>query len=225
MLTSGGTGLCLPFELTIQGFPRMKSDWEAPNPKDIMTAAMGNLTKLQDELWVAIFELGVGTWEGGNSDLVEVLSMPILMMAQAVNSMAEAVNSMAEAKEIGNDAQDREKEDLILTILSIVLFIVPSLGEVTVAAAGLARLARLFAATGAVSAVGMTIVDVIENPDMAPLAIASLLFAGRIRSPTQYRDAVKVRQQMTQSVSDGLGNVFGTNNKALTNIIKVCRAR
>ena len=216
--TSGGTGMCLPFELTIQGFPLMKADWQVPNPKDIMTMAMSNRTKIEDEILVAIFGLGLGTWEGSNSDMVEVLSMPVLMMAQAVDGMAQA-------KEIGEDWQDDQNKNLILTIISAVLFIVPVLGEVTAAVAGMARLARLFAATGAVSALGMTIVDVVENPEMAPLAIAGLLFGGRIRTPKEFASAAALRRAMAQTARDGLGDVFSNNDKALTRLINVCRAR
>jgi chitinase len=79
--TSGGTGGCQPFELTIQGFPKMKADWESPNPKDIMDEVKPNLPNLEIELVTAMSEICLGTWEGSNSAVVGVLSMPILMMA------------------------------------------------------------------------------------------------------------------------------------------------
>lgn len=57
------------------------------------------MTKIQDELLTAISELGLGTQRGGNSDLVEILSTPIVIIAQAVDGVAKA-------KEIGADFQD-----------------------------------------------------------------------------------------------------------------------
>jgi GH18 family chitinase len=213
---TGGTGVCVDFELTIQGYPKFKAEWEVPNPKDIMTEAMKNLQKLYTELAVAMFEIGYGTWEGSNSDVVEVLSMPIFMMTQAVDGMAQA-------KEIGEDWEAEENKDLILTIITAVLFFVPALGQFGAAAAGLARLARVFAAVGGISGLGMTIVDIVENPEMAPLAIAGMLLGGKIKTPKEYGVAAGLRRGLADTVKNGMGDIFKKNDQSLTNIIRACR--
>lgn len=214
--TSGGTGLCENFELTIQGYPKTKADWEAPNPKDIMSQAMPNLPKLEDELMIATSEIGLGIWEGSNSDVVEVLSMPILMMAQAVDGMARA-------KEVGEDWENEENKNLLLTIISAVLFFVPAVGQFTAAAAGLVRLARPFAAVGGITGLGMSIVGIVENPESAPLAIAGMMLGGRIRTPRDYGIAAAARRGLPSAVKEGVGDVFKKNDKSLDNIVRVCR--
>lgn len=145
--------------------------------------------------------------------------MPVFMMAQAVESMAQA-------KEIGEDMEEQEANDLLLTIITAILFIVPVVGELGAAAAGLGRLARAFAAIGAASDFGMTIVDVVQNPEAAPMAIAGLMLGGKIKKPKEFSAAAAAaatRRGMSTAVRDGLGDVFKNNDMALSNIVKVCR--
>lgn len=87
------------------------------------------------------------------------------------------------------------------------------------------RLACLFAATGAVSVVGLTIVDIVEDPKMAPLAIAGLLFTSRLRSPSEYSSAASFRRIIPQTVKDGLGDIFNKNDKVMSYVVNVCRAK
>ncbi|KAH6853073.1 glycoside hydrolase superfamily, partial [Chaetomium sp. MPI-CAGE-AT-0009] len=183
------------------GYPKMKADWEAPNPKEIMDEVMPNLPNLEIVLMTAMCEIGLGTWEGTNSAVVEVLSMPILMMTQAVDGM---------------------NKDLILNIITAVLFFVPALGQFSAAAAGLARLARVFAAVGGISGLGMSIVDIVENPESAPLAIAGMMLGGRIRIPSEYVAAVGLRRGLSSAVREGMGEVYKKKDQSLTNIVKVC---
>ncbi|KAK4118597.1 glycoside hydrolase family 18 protein [Parathielavia appendiculata] len=216
--TPGGTGVCVDFELTIQGYPRFKAEWEVPNPKDMINEAMPNIPNLEVELMSVGAEISLGAWEGSNSDVVEVLSMPILMMAQAIEGMAQA-------KEIGEDWQAEENKDLILTIITAVLFFVPAIGQVTAAAANLVRLARVFAAVGGVSGLGMTIVDIVENPEMAPLAIAGMMLGGRIKSPKEYGTAAGLRRGLDVNVKNGMGDVFTKHDRSLMDGIYFARRR
>lgn len=142
--------------------------------------------------------------------------MPVFMMAQAVESMAQA-------KEIGEDIEEQEANDLLLTIITAILFIVPVVGELGAAAAGLGRLARAFAAIGAASDFGMTIVDVVQNPEAAPMAIAGLVLGGKIKKLKEFSAAAATRRGMSIAVRDGLGDVFKNNDMALSNVVKVCR--
>lgn len=38
------------FHLTIQGYPKLKREWEVPNPKDVIEDAMRNFPNLEVEL-------------------------------------------------------------------------------------------------------------------------------------------------------------------------------
>lgn len=55
----GGTGGCIDFAITIQGYPKLKPDFQMPNPKDIMTQALPNLGRLEDQLTAALFDIGL----------------------------------------------------------------------------------------------------------------------------------------------------------------------
>lgn len=142
--------------------------------------------------------------------------MPVLMMTQVVDGMAQA-------KEIGDDWEDQENVDRILTIISAVLFFVPIVGQFSAAAAGLARMARLFAAVGGIGGLGMGIVDIVKNPESAPLVLAGMMLGGRIRSPNDYTVAALIRRSLDPSVRNGMGDLYKKKDESLTNIVRACR--
>lgn len=207
---------CWTFDLAIEGYPTLKSDFEVPNPKDVVDEVLPNLAKLEDQLTAAIFDISLGIWEGNNADVVEVLSMPVFMMVQAVEGMATA-------KEIGDEVEEEEEKNLILTIITAVLFFVPVVGQFSAAAAGLVGLARAFAAAGAAGSLAMTIVDIIENPEAAPMAIASMLLGGRIRTPKNFADAAAARRAMSDAMRGNVGDVFKKHDDTLQRVLAACR--
>ncbi|KAK4118536.1 hypothetical protein N657DRAFT_637959 [Parathielavia appendiculata] len=127
-----------------------------------MNEAIPNLPKLEIELISVMAEIGIGSWERSNSDVVE---------------------------------ENEEDKNLILTIISAVLFFVPIVGEFSAAAVGLP----------------------------APLAIASIMLGGKIRTPKEYGLAAGLRRGLTSSVKEGMGDVCKKNDQSLTNIVRVCR--
>lgn len=208
---------CLDYRLDIVGQPKMKPDFEMPNPKDIVEEVMKTLDTLEDQLTIAIFEIGMGTWRGSVQDAVEVLSMPVFLLTQAVEAMDNA-------KQVGEDIEEEENKNLILTIISAVLFFVPIIGQYSAAIAGMVGLARLFAAVGAGGGLALTIVDIVENPESAPMAIAGMLLGGRIKSPKDFTDAAKVKRGMSNAQREAVGSVFKKHDDSLRRIITTsCR--
>lgn len=71
----------------IHGYPLVIDDPKIPNPKDIVEQSLSNMNALRDQLVTTRQELIDGTWMGPVDDTIEVLSMPVFMMIQAVDSM------------------------------------------------------------------------------------------------------------------------------------------
>ncbi|KAL4944052.1 hypothetical protein BDV06DRAFT_220629 [Aspergillus oleicola] len=207
--------ICDKFVLEITNSPLVKKDFEPSNPKDIVVTALEDMTELRSELNITSAQIGLGRWEGDTDDIVQVLSMPIFMIIQAVKAMEEA-------KESGEDIEEQEQRSLVLDILSAVLFFVPLVGEAVAVVTNMGRLARMIAMAGAGGTAGMALIDIINDPEMAPLAILRMLSGGRLRSAKDYRDAAKARRSMSAENLGKLGEVFKKNDDVLQYILMTC---
>ncbi|EEP76245.1 conserved hypothetical protein [Uncinocarpus reesii 1704] len=203
---------CLPTTLEIMGGPRLMRDWEPPNPKDIIVGAFKNLPTLQTELIIGALQIGTDHWEGDEQDIVQVLSMPVFMMVQAIDAMEET-------KEIAEEIEEQKKKELFSLLIAALLFFIPFAGEFLAVAAGLARLARLIRIAGEVGDAALTLKDIVENKELAPLAILDLLAGGKLRGPKSYRDAADVRRSMSAKDLSKMGDVFKMHDDLLQNIL------
>jgi chitinase len=209
---------CNPLDLTINGLPRLKKEYTVPNPKDIVEKAMGNQQNLVRTLNARAFDVGMGIWMGSNADAVQALAIPVFLVENAIEGMEDA-------KELGEDAEKEDAKNKLLLILSLVFLIVPFLGEAAAIAAGAATMARVIALIGAGANAGLTLHEVIENPEMAPFAIMELLTAGRLKAPKDYTDAVKFRTAMSKDALASLGTKFVKQDEQIQKIVRACKKK
>lgn len=111
------------------------------------------MTALQTSILSSYLDVGLTFYDdgddGGNPlDAVVAYSMLIFQMT-------EAISSMKDIKEIGEQAREDAKRDLIFKILTIVFMVIPFVGEAGNAA--------------------LTVADIIEDPSSAPFAILGLV--------------------------------------------------
>lgn len=137
--------------------------------------------------------------------------------------MAQAVDAMEQAKEIGEKIQEEEQKEFFLTIVTAIFFFTPFLGEYAAAMAVMAMLALMIAMTGMAGDLGLALVDIIENPEMAPMPILGLLSAGRLSGPKAYKEAADARRSMSVSDLSELGDVFKKYGGTLQNIMNFCK--
>lgn len=207
---------CLQLELTVTGMPKLKKEYDISNPKDIVTKAIGNVGNLEVELMARMFDVGMALWLGNNGEVVTALSMPVFMVENAVEGMDQA-------KEIGEDVQEQEAKNTLLTVLSVIFLVVPFLGEAAAVAAGAMNVARIVALAGIAANGGLAIQDIIDNPEMAPLAIMGMLTGGRLRTPKDYSEAVKYRKAMNPTDFATLGERFAKQDSMIQDIVKACK--
>ncbi|KAJ4376059.1 hypothetical protein N0V83_001340 [Neocucurbitaria cava] len=206
---------CNKLFLEVNGMPFLKDDYTIPDPKDIVVNAMGNVGNLDSALTARIFDVGTGQWLGANADVVTALSIPVFMVQNAVEGMESA-------KELGEEVEKKEAENTLLTVLSLVFFIVPFLGEAVAVAAGMLQLGRIIALAGLAANAGLTIKDVIDNPEMAPLAILELLTGGKLKSPKEFLSAANFRRAMKGDDIAALGETFVKQDAMIQKIVKAC---
>lgn len=84
---------------------------------------MPTITDLQTTISARQADLILGQFYGTTDDMLQVLSMPVFMIVQGVNSMAQV-------KAIGEQEAREKKINLILEILGIVFAFVPFLDAI-----------------------------------------------------------------------------------------------
>ncbi|KAK5993501.1 Killer toxin subunits alpha/beta [Cladobotryum mycophilum] len=150
------------------------NDIHVGNPKKLIEASMGNVTALRGSLLSSYLSVGLSFYDDGPNDTsaadaVVAYSMPVLQLA-------EAIDSMKDIKEIGERAKEEAKKNLIFKILTIVFMVIPFVGEalgpLVGSAAAVARIALLI---GEVGNGALTIADIIEDPTSAPFAMLGLI--------------------------------------------------
>ncbi|KAI0540897.1 hypothetical protein GGR58DRAFT_511384 [Xylaria digitata] len=171
---------------------------DVTDPKEVISKALGKLKNID-----------LAQWEKPN-ELVDALSIPILMVQQAVDAMEEV-------KETAEAIIEAERKETIALFLGAIFFIVPLAGE-ALAAAGLATLGRYIALIGEGAGFGEGIYDIASDPDSLPLAIFDLVLGGAgIRDAAKVGKAAKYRDDFRPK--DGmLGDAI---KKDLSKISKV----
>jgi hypothetical protein len=122
ILTSEVAGPCVESDVTNVGMPQAAPSFIPTNPKDIITQALPQISSMQDSILARQMDISSGTWNNGTDDVVEVLSMPVFMISQALEAIANI-------KEVGEKEKKDKKVALILEILGIIFAFIPFLDE------------------------------------------------------------------------------------------------
>ncbi len=95
------------------GNPQAAKSFTPTNPKTIITDALPQISGIQDNISARQLDIASGTWNNGTDDVVEVISMPVFMISQALQAMTTV-------KQIGEKEAKAKKIALILEILGII---------------------------------------------------------------------------------------------------------
>lgn len=216
------------------------------NPKDMVQAAMPNITALQITLLATQVKLAAHSSLADSGDVITAAAMPIFMLQ-------EAVSSMTNIKDIGEQAAEAKRkvsgtsplstensikaslkltstnllsQELILGILSAVLLVIPfageALGALGATATSISRVALLISELGNAA---ISIIDIVDNPLAAPLAIlGTLVGAGGFSrgERSAYKDAADARRSLSSADLLKFSDDFRAKDETVQNIVKAC---
>jgi chitinase len=172
----GHTLPCRPLLCEKLNYPQKgrDEDIDVGNPKKLIEASMGNVTALRHSLLSSYLSVGLSFYDDrpndtSATDAVVAYSMPVLQLA-------EAIDSMKQIKKIGQHAIDAHKKELIMEILTIVFMVIPFVGEALGPLIGSATsMARIALLVGEMGNGGLTVAEIVEDPTSAPFAILGLI--------------------------------------------------
>jgi len=203
--TDHGTGLCSDTHEVYEGLPVPKPDFKVDDPKVLIETAEKNFSSITAQFFGKELEIALDQWdpeEATAEDAVQVLSVPVYLIL-------DAVASMEEVKKIGGKIQEEEKKNLILTIISSILMIVPFIGQAigSLGRAG-AMIARLVSALELGAEVGLGTYEIINDPDSAPMAIVGMVMAGAgagLGSSKRFGELGSLRKGMSDGTKAKMG--------------------
>ncbi|PHH90082.1 hypothetical protein CDD83_4590 [Cordyceps sp. RAO-2017] len=130
------------------------------------------------------------------SDVVDATSVPSLTTQLAVDSMTKIVDK---AKEI----EKKEREEMILSFVTGLLFFIPLVGEAA-GVAGLTAARSLLRLISVGGDAGLTVYDVVKDPQNAFMSIFTFLLGAGV-GEGGFRKAAESRRSMTTREVDSLG--------------------
>ncbi|KAI8300869.1 hypothetical protein K4K61_009423 [Colletotrichum sp. SAR11_59] len=135
----------------------------------ILNKALGDAKPLIDQLSAPLFEIQAMSLEADPEDIVDSVSMSILLIRDSVAFLENVV-------EMGKQLEEADKRSFILNLLSPI-FLVVSMGGSTLTSAGLTSLGRAFVAIGEGAGIGLEIYDMVQTPSATPLDLFGILFS------------------------------------------------
>ncbi|KAH6997387.1 glycoside hydrolase family 18 protein [Ilyonectria destructans] len=143
---------------------------DVANPKDVVSKGLAKIKGLPTQLDKVLTDLQLDAYIGDDMDLIDSLSLPILMLASATENMGTVV-------EIADKITEEERKAFILAFLSAIFLIIPVIGEVVGSVAELADIGTIMALLGAAGNSAVDIYTIVDDPKNAPLAIFDLILA------------------------------------------------
>ena len=213
---------CINTQHTYRGAPKAKSDFKVPSPKETIEAAGGGMEKLDNTLAATLLDMVLGQWGGSGEHTVQSLALPVFMISQAIESM----NTV---KDIGQQVEDKERRDLIMTIVSAVVMAIPFAGELGTAIFGATQIARIALLIGTAADVAVSVANAVDDPESAigmALGMVMGTMGGFSRTPKGFRSIGELRRKFDlRTLASKFGKLFEKNNNSLEKIlpVKACK--
>jgi chitinase len=213
----GGNKPCRQLYKRLHAYPMKGDKVDVTNPKDVIQSAMSNLTNVRSAGLAALFDISLGTFNGEGEDPVTALSMPVFMIQ-------DAIDSMKKIKDIGEKVAEEKKKDLILLILSIVLMVLPFVGEAGGAlfggAAMVGRVALIISEAGNAA---LGIEQIVGDPLSAPFVLIGMLAGiGGAGGRPAYEAAADARRMMKPEMIAKFPTSFIGKDSLIQKITALC---
>lgn len=192
--------------------PNGYSPDDVSDPKDIVEKALNRSTDFMDQINDAVISLMAIAYPYNAYELVDAVSLPVLMVVDAVENMQQVV-------ETADKIDEEKRKALIMAFLGAIFFFIPIAGEVLGAVAELGDIAAIVTALGVAGNTALDIYTIVDDPHNAPLAILSLIMEPlALASVAKVSQAANIRRGMSE---DQLGKLSKTMANRMHTIQKV----
>ncbi|KAF3908275.1 hypothetical protein AA313_de0205493 [Arthrobotrys entomopaga] len=200
-------------------FPQPKgySARDVVNPKSTVKSALDKGGLLGVQLEMGVFLVKNIAYLGEASDMIDAVALPIV-------TIAEAVDTMEQVSEIGAKIEKEKRKAMIMLFLTAIFMVIPIAGEVIGTVGGLAELGTALTLLGAAGNIALDAYTVATDPQNRPLAIFGLVLAPlSIFDAARMAKAAKLQRAMTAGEIAKSGVKVSKRMKIVHTIGGVCR--
>ncbi|KAL2850300.1 hypothetical protein BJY01DRAFT_261581 [Aspergillus pseudoustus] len=188
------------------------------DPKDVVAEAYDKLTGLKEQLDEIFRRLEDGTFVGDMEDVVDAVSIPVMMTSDAVDNMMSIV-------EVAEEIEEAKAKGILFAFLSAIFFIVPVVGEVISGVTSLVNVGRIISLLGATGNVVLDIYTILDDEENAPLAIFSLVLTPlALMDIARVNQAANIRRAMPDADVAKLGERLSTRLALVSKLKNRCPA-
>ena len=190
---------------------------DVQDPKTVVQKALGNSHSLAEQIQDALSDLRTDCYAGNPMELVDAVSVPTLMVVQAVASMDEV-------EDVADKIDEAKRKALIMAFASALLFLVPVAGEVLGAFAELGSIGAIVTTLGVAGNVAMDIYSIVEDPHNAPLLIFQLILEPlALANVGSVAKMANIRRGMSEAQVLKLGGKVADRMKIIQKITGACK--
>ncbi|KAL9573156.1 hypothetical protein ACKAV7_002841 [Fusarium commune] len=190
---------------------------DVANPKEVVSKGLDKIKGLPTQIDQVLTTLQLNGYLGDDMELIDSLSLPILMLASATENMGTVV-------QIADKITEEERKAFILAFLSAIFLIVPVIGEVVGSIAELTDIGTVMALLGAAGNSAVDIYTVVDDPKNAPLAIFDLILAPlAIADIATITKVANIRRGMKEADIAKLGGPVKRRTDIIDKVKGVCR--
>lgn len=187
------------------------------NPKKIVESAYKNTTRLNDQLKDAVKAVKGGTYKGDVSELIDSVSVSVVMVI-------DAVDQMKTIEDIADKIDEAKKKAIILAFIGALLFFIPIAGEVLGTIAETANVGIILAIIGAAGGAAFDIYTIVKDPENRLLAIFGLVLAPLgLADLGAITKAANLRRGMTEAEVAALGAKSAGRLKTVSKFSAACK--
>jgi hypothetical protein len=192
------------------------SSSDVANPKDIVSKGLTQVQTLVPQIDSIVTQLKVDAWLGAGNELIDSISLPILMIASATENMAEVV-------QVANEISAEKAKAFILAFLSAIFLIIPIIGEVVGSIGEMASIGAILDLLGTAGSTAMDIYDLVKDPHNAPLAVMDLIFSPlALANLGTLQKAASIRRGMAEEDVARLGGKVSGRLKTIEKVKGTC---
>ncbi|KAJ5081191.1 killer toxin alpha/beta [Penicillium angulare] len=193
---------------------------DVDNPKDTAKKGLDRSGNLHPQVKDIMLQINTDTFTGSGADVIDAISVPILMISSAVDQMSK-VEKVAE--QISAEEKKMKEEEIIGGFIAAILFLIPVAGEVLGTVEGLADMATVLSIAGTAADIGLGVEDIVKHPGNAALDIMNIVFdVGSLTSVSKASKAAKVRRDLTETQVTSLGTKVKSGLKSLEKVTGKC---
>jgi chitinase len=198
-------------------FPNGYGAADVTNPKDLAQKGLENAANLPDQINNVVSSMQALAYPDDGFKVVDAVSLPIMMLAQGVESMQLVVNT-------ADKIEEEERKAIILAFIGAILFFVPIAGEVLGAVTEMADISAIIAVLGAAGNAAFDVYTIVDDPKNAPLAIVDLIMAPlALADVAVIAKAAEIRRGMSAEDLAKLGDRVGERMGKVEKVTGVCR--